>query len=62
MFFILFNLIGTFALTLTEPHLYITGFMNLLFEQVSAPAPSDSVPASPPKSAQWAGASPSPAW
>ena len=38
MFFILFNLIGTFALTLTEPHLLADhrGFMNLLFEQVSA--------------------------
>ena len=38
MFFLLFNLIGTFALTVTEPHLVNQdrGFMNLLFEQVSA--------------------------
>lgn len=38
MFFILFNLIGTFALTLTEPHLAAEnrGFLNLFFEQVSA--------------------------
>ena len=38
MFFILFNLIGTFALTLTEPHLVTEnrGFLNLFFEQVSA--------------------------
>ena len=38
MFFLLFNLIGTFALTVTEPHLVKQdrGFMNLLFEQVSA--------------------------
>ena len=37
-FFLLFNLIGTFALTVTEPHLVNQdrGFMNLLFEQVSA--------------------------
>ena len=38
MFFLLFNLIGTFALTLTEPHLVAEnrGFLNLFFEQVSA--------------------------
>ena len=38
MFFLLFNLIGTFALTLSEPHLLTEdrGFLNLLFEQVSA--------------------------
>lgn len=38
MFFLLFNLIGTFALTLTEPHLAAEnrGFLNLFFEQVSA--------------------------
>ena len=38
MFFLLFNLVGTFALTLSEPHLLTEdrGFLNLLFEQVSA--------------------------
>ena len=38
MFFLLFNLVGTFALTVTEPHLLQDnqGFLNLLFEQVSA--------------------------
>lgn len=38
MFFLLFNLVGTFALTLSEPHLLTAnrGFLNLLFEQVSA--------------------------
>ena len=38
MFFLLFNLIGTFALTITEPHLAAEnrGFLNLFFEQVSA--------------------------
>ena len=38
MFFLLFNLIGTFALTLSEPHLLTAdrGFLSLLFEQVSA--------------------------
>ncbi|MDG1380844.1 MAG: potassium transporter TrkG [Flavobacteriales bacterium] len=38
MFFLLFNLLGTFALTLSEPHLLQEnrGFLNLLFEQVSA--------------------------
>ena len=38
MFFILFNLVGTFALTVTEPHLLAAdrGFLNLFFEQVSA--------------------------
>ena len=38
MFFLLFNLVGTFALTLSEPHLLTDdrGFLNLLFEQVSA--------------------------
>jgi trk system potassium uptake protein TrkH len=38
MFFLLFNLLGTFALTLSEPHLLQEnrGFLNLMFEQVSA--------------------------
>ena len=39
MFFIVFNLIGTLALTLTEPHILAEsnrGFLQLLFEQVSA--------------------------
>ena len=38
MFFLLFNLVGTFALSLSEPHLLEDnrGFLNLLFEQVSA--------------------------
>ncbi len=38
MFFLLFNLVGIFALTLSEPHLLTEdrGFLNLLFEQVSA--------------------------
>ena len=39
MFFIVGNLIGTFALTLTEPHILDAsnrGFLQLLFEQVSA--------------------------
>ena len=37
MFFLLFNLVGTFALSLSEPHLLeLRGFLNLLFEQVSA--------------------------
>ena len=38
MFFMLFNLVGTFALTVTEPHLLTAdrGFLNLFFEQVSA--------------------------
>ena len=38
MFFLLFNLLGTFALTLSEPHMLQEnrGFLNLLFEQVSA--------------------------
>lgn len=38
MFFLLFNLVGTLALSLSEPHLLEDnrGFLNLLFEQVSA--------------------------
>ena len=39
MFFIVGNLLGTFALTLTEPHILASsdrGFLQLLFEQVSA--------------------------
>lgn len=39
MFFIVGNLIGTFALSITEPHILAAsnrGFLQLLFEQVSA--------------------------
>ncbi len=39
MFFIVGNLLGTFALTVTEPHILAAsnrGFLQLLFEQVSA--------------------------
>jgi len=39
MFFIVGNLLGTFALSITEPHILAgsdRGFLQLLFEQVSA--------------------------